>query len=114
MRGYIAPSGPFCIPPSMVTILANEEEAQTLVFEKASFKIYPNPTTGRFTVELNKEPRTSPVVVAIFNMMGLRIFEMEIRSGRFHEFSLGDKVPGIYVISVVQDNETSIGKVIRQ
>ena len=112
MWGYISSTGPYCLSPSMPAVITAENDPIPMVFEKSSFKIYPNPTDGRFTLELIKEPQNTPVVVKIFNMMSSQILETVIHSGRFHEFNLSNQFPGIYLIKVEQDNQISIWKVI--
>lgn len=52
LLGYIAPGGPFCggVIPSAPEVIAGEEEIAGSAVSPA-FKIYPNPTTGIFTLE---------------------------------------------------------------
>lgn len=111
--GHIAPTGPFCQPPAMPAVAADQEEpinAMTGSF----FKVYPNPTSGKFNIEFAGEAIDAPVVVKIYNMTGSIIGEKVIRSGKIHEFSLINQSPGIYLIRVAQGKETGIGKIIRQ
>ncbi|MCX6267869.1 MAG: PKD domain-containing protein [Bacteroidetes bacterium] len=112
LRGYILPGVPDCTP-SKISITA-DSEIMTKPSGQSIFKVFPNPTSGIFTLELSNEPIKPPVVVQVFNMMGSRILETEIRSGRRHQLSLSDQVPGVYLVKVVKDNETGVSKIIRE
>ena len=82
--------------------------------EKSFFRIYPNPTNGNFTVELFEKPEVTPALIEVYDMMGSKLLEAEIQSGRTHLFSLGDQVPGIYLVKVLQNNHAGVGKIVRQ
>ena len=114
MRGYIAPAGPYCITPPLVKSVIIEDSGVPEVSVHACFRIYPNPTNGNFTVELFEKPEVTPALIEVYDMMGSKLLEAEIQSGRTHLFSLGDQVPGIYLVKVLQNNHAGVGKIVRQ
>ena len=114
MRGYIAPSGPFCTQPAMPAVAIQKVDSLARTPEKSFFRIYPNPTNGNFTVELFEKPEVTPALIEVYDMMGSKLLEAEIQSGRTHLFSLGDQVPGIYLVKVLQNNHAGVGKIVRQ
>lgn|GEM_PF-3457395 len=79
-----------------------------------SFKVYPNPTTGNFTLELSSEPAGSPVKVQCYSLLGSLIMEKEFNTGKRHEFNLTDQMPGLYLLKVTQASGTGMQKIIRQ
>jgi hypothetical protein len=78
-----------------------------------SFKVYPNPTTGEFTLELTDEPGGNLVRVQCFNMIGSSVMESKFESGRVHKFNLTGQKPGMYVIKVIQNDKSGMQKMIK-
>lgn len=115
MWGYITPNGQYCgtNAPTLPAVVSGEEE-EPMISTRSSFKIFPNPTTGSFKLELSDEPQGDAALVKVYNMMGAEIFKKEIIKGRIHEFSLAGQQPGVYLIRVIQAGNVGIRKVIRQ
>jgi hypothetical protein len=120
MHGYI--SNTFCggnIYAPMVAEKAGQAEQRKgidpLIIKKESlFEVYPNPTTGSYTLELASEPGEMPVKVKCYNLVGSLIMEENIYSGITHELSLAGQMPGIYLVRVIRDGDTRVRKLIKQ
>jgi hypothetical protein len=117
LHGYITTNGSYCgtQAPSMVNslpdIIANATDPdQELPF----FKVYPNPTTGKFILELTKERNISTIVVQIYSMFGEMILKEEKTGIGKYEFMIGDRPPGIYVINVTSGGQTGTAKIIKR
>ena len=94
---------------------ANTKTSGGSSFDQNSFfKVYPNPTSGSFTLELASEPGGSFVSVRCYNMMGELIMENAFSSGKKHELSLAGHAAGIYLLRVMLNGETGIKKIIKQ
>lgn len=78
------------------------------------FKIYPNPTTGKFTLELKGEQMSADVHVEIYGVLGDRILSKDMKLDRKQEFSLSDKPTGVYVVHVSSGNNTETQKIIKR
>ncbi|MCX6303554.1 MAG: T9SS type A sorting domain-containing protein [Bacteroidetes bacterium] len=78
------------------------------------FRIWPNPTSNMFTVELYADPGESAVSVMCYNGMGSLIFESTRKQGRKHDFSLAGQVRGIYLVRVVAGGHAGMKKIIKQ
>jgi hypothetical protein len=114
MHGYI--SNTFCggnIYAPKVAVKAGQAE-QPKETDQSLFRIYPNPTTGSFTLELASEPGKMPVKVKCYNLVGSLIMEENFYSGTKHELSLAGQKPGIYLVRVIQDGDTGVRKMIKQ
>ena len=113
MWGHIAPQGPWCLPiqsPSIVTVPTGIEE----VSKQSFFKVYPNPTTGSFTLELSEVSETSVVKVEIYGMRGEKTLNDKFTGEKKHEFSLESKPIGIYFIRVFCGDNLGSQKIIKQ
>ncbi len=112
MHGYIAPGGPWCMAPAMPAVIEGTPDVDLPGAE--TFRVYPNPTSARFALELAKDPAGNPVRVEIFNLLGKALFKEEFTTGRLRQYSLGDEQPGIYMVRVTQGGVIGSIKVIRQ
>lgn len=92
----------------------NEINLQELFIGKSDFRIYPNPTTGWFTLETNTANTFMHARVDIYNAMGALIQKTELLGGRQFKFNLGNYPKGVYIICVIEKDVMFTGKVIRQ
>jgi hypothetical protein len=77
-------------------------------------KVYPNPTTGMFTIELPEANEISAANVEIYGILGELIQQSIVFDERTYHFNLSDKPRGIYIIRVLQGENLYIEKVIRR
>ena len=117
-HGYIAPGGPFCatpayMPVTYVTSTENNPEI-TVLFIEDLFKVYPNPTTGTFTLELKGVEEKEKIRVEIYSMTGEIVLSAEVSGVLKHELSLSGTPAGMYLIKVVSDKTAGISRIIRQ
>jgi len=119
VHAYIDLTGEYCRNPKALVSI-NEEEAQSKEVPGASwikenfFKVYPNPTTGQFTLELNDVAEFSTIKVEIFSLVGENIFIAELPAIRQYLLDLSAKQPGIYLIRVLQGGDVGVVKLIKQ
>lgn len=77
-----------------------------------SFSVYPNPSTGRFTVDMNGI--VGAAHIRITDLQG-RIVKEEIVNSDVNPLSfLLDEAPGAYVISITDDNGESITRIVKK
>jgi hypothetical protein len=116
--GYISATGPFCTNPVFSPgTVANVIEENTLVSNLAAndfFRVYPNPTTGIFTLELAASKGNQIVDVFISDMMGKTVFKERVSEIGNWKFSLSDKPAGVYIVQVVSGDRVGTAKVIKQ
>ena len=101
---------------TMVT--AKSEEIAPAVINPAEmdamFTIFPNPTTGRFTLMMKEADDASVINVEIFGLMGERVLQTQLFGQNQYEFDLSDSPKGVYIVRVLSGKQTSIGKLIKQ
>ncbi|MEI6435357.1 MAG: T9SS type A sorting domain-containing protein, partial [Bacteroidota bacterium] len=113
MYGYIAENGPWCVNPPVGAVVTGKDEVRTDI-DQQFFKIYPNPTTGAFMVELNTTGATEKYTVEVYDMNGGKILSEEMAVERKHQFSLSGKPAGIYLIRVISESNSGTTRIIMQ
>ncbi|MEI7726449.1 MAG: YCF48-related protein [Bacteroidota bacterium] len=113
--GYITTTGSYCVAPSAPFNTLNTDEPAALIQKESSlFRVYPNPTTGKFTLELNTELNDVEATVRIYGMLGEEVLQENLAGSRKTEFSLSERPNGIYIIRVMMGDKMGTAKVIKQ
>jgi len=115
--GYIAPSGPFCTSPSY---MANQGDVATSAPDEVIgmqagnlMKVYPNPTTGDFTIELKGTVSQDAVRAEIFDNHGVKILTKEFLGQRILNLSLSGSPVGLYFVRVYSGESAETVKVVK-
>lgn len=74
-------------------------------------KLYPNPTTGRFALEIPEDG--SAVQVEIINAQGQLVYAMEQGAGTL-QLDIADKPAGLYFVKVTTGGKAKAYKIIKQ
>jgi hypothetical protein len=117
MHGYI--STVFCNPyihPVVNSPVAEGTGDQTnpSTSDKRFFRIYPNPTAGKFTLELTGDTSPAMVHMDIVGVLGESILSKDLLIERKQEFSLIDRPTGMYVVHVTAGVSSRTEKIIKQ
>ncbi|MCX6267479.1 MAG: T9SS type A sorting domain-containing protein [Bacteroidetes bacterium] len=116
LHGYI--STVFCNPPVppavLAPVVAGIENPGIGNPDNSFFKIYPNPTPGKFTLELKGDMTEAQVHVEIFGVLGDRILSKDMQIDRKQEFSLVEKPTGVYVVHVTSGLKSETEKIIKK
>jgi large repetitive protein len=80
--------------------------------DRLFFKIYPNPTTGVFILEISEVIANSNIIIEIYSIAGIQIERYELTVKKHYEFDLTDKLPGIYIIRLIRNDKAGVGKII--
>jgi hypothetical protein len=78
------------------------------------FRIYPNPTTGLFTLEMKGLSGSAQANIEICGILGNSLLDKDIMLDRKQEFSLADKPVGVYVIHVTCGGISETAKIIKR
>ncbi|MCX6267716.1 MAG: carboxypeptidase regulatory-like domain-containing protein [Bacteroidetes bacterium] len=115
LHGHIAPGGPWCGLKDATIVASALGETESLpVGEKSFFTIYPNPTSGEFSLQLTGIDASAELQMEIYGMQGDRIQHEALKGQQTYHLSLAGKPLGIYFIRVVSGNRAGTGKIIMQ
>lgn len=105
----------YCQPLSMLR--SGEEriaqEISTVSDPELSFRVFPNPTTGRFMVRLNKNEALTGLSIEIFSMVGEQIIHAQLSGRQDYEFDLSDMPIGVYFVRLIDGNEVATERVVK-
>jgi hypothetical protein len=110
MLGTIVPNGPYCSGKAPSMPAGSEESGLSLTTN--SSKIYPNPTSGTFTVELPGESVASRTRVEVYGILGGKILSTEMQNVRTQELNIKGNPPGIYFVKVMTGEKVQTVKII--
>ncbi len=79
-----------------------------------AFRVFPNPTTGSFTLEMEGACGDDEIVVEIMNMTGNIVLRQHKPAMELHTFSLERQQPGIYLIRVICGNQVGTQRLIKR
>jgi hypothetical protein len=77
-------------------------------------KIYPNPNSGIFTLELLNEEQSSDITVEIYGIHGNLIKQTKLGSRNLHILDISDKPAGIYHLRAIKENKSTVIKIVKQ
>ena len=114
MHGYITTNNQYCgqQAPALPSVVAGEEEP-SVISTVSRFKLYPNPTSGNFTIEEKSEKVCGNVQVEIYGMNGEKLMSGVMSGERKHEFMVTDLPQGLYFVKVISDNNPETFKLIK-
>ena len=115
LHGSITTTAAYCgaKAPSLVSI-SDPDLKKSSVENSSFFNVYPNPTTGIFTLELDESISSESVRVEIFDVMGEKIVVTHLAGDKKHTFSLANQPVGVYFVRVTAKGMSKSAKVIRQ
>ena len=82
--------------------------------DKAFFRVYPNPTTGDFTVEITSGYTDTPYTIEVYGMRGAVIIRHDQLTGWQQHLSLQGQQPGLYMIRVQRGEDMGVERMIKR
>ncbi|MDP1622415.1 MAG: T9SS type A sorting domain-containing protein [Bacteroidales bacterium] len=120
MYGYITTSGVCCgvaasAPGSFASKseLIDTEKLSISSPETTLFKVYPNPTSGKFVVELNGDIESPAINIEVFGIQGDKVLSGVLTGERMGEFSLSGNPSGIYFVRIMASGKTGTIKLLK-
>ena len=77
------------------------------------FAVYPNPTSGIFTLELTSPEESAMITVEIYSILGERVVHAQLTGRQHAEFDLSGRPGGVYLIRLINGTETGLAKVVK-
>ncbi|MDD4553844.1 MAG: T9SS type A sorting domain-containing protein [Bacteroidales bacterium] len=115
LHGYITQTGQYCqVPSNPIVVNPNEKskEQPEIAATDQSFRIYPNPTSGKFTVELDESLVSKNLTLGVYGMTGGLILTKEITGVKKYELTLEGRSAGVYFIRIIAEGTVHTGKII--
>ncbi|MDP1622766.1 MAG: M6 family metalloprotease domain-containing protein [Bacteroidales bacterium] len=115
LHGSITITGQYCgsMAPSIGSVEENKEENRN--GDVPLFvKVFPNPTEGDFTLDLNGPDTVENTKVDIYSMTGECIVSQVFRGSKKLDLSLYGKPAGIYLLKSVSGNHTGMAKIVKR
>ena len=114
MHGYITTNNQYCgqQPPAIPAIISGENQLPVNT-DLTYFTLYPNPTSGNFTVEEKGEAEYDNVKIEVFSMTGDRLMSTELHGQRKHEFMTNGLPGGLYFIKVIANEHVETFKLVK-
>ncbi|MCX6277642.1 MAG: choice-of-anchor J domain-containing protein [Bacteroidetes bacterium] len=107
-------NGTWC-PGMMAPLVAagTLEEERQFTLNQEKFLLYPNPTTGNFTLVQKGEHPYKNVNVEIYSIRGERVIHNGMIGERKHEFSMRGFSQGVYFVKIVADDHAETIKLVK-
>jgi hypothetical protein len=113
MHGYITSTGQYCNSIPAAPVATAVEQPLEEIPQRAMFTVYPNPTSGAFTLRLSDGYQADNVKVTLCGMYGETILETMMNGEKQKEFSLREKPVGLYFVKVVCGERAEMKKVVK-
>jgi hypothetical protein len=114
---HITTTGNYCtgLPPSILVnpIYSDEidHEPETFTQGDQKFSIYPNPSTGRLTIDFMKDKQSA--LIHVMNLQGTRLNTLRIQDQPKAEIDISNLSPGIYLVMIQTNDAVITRKVIK-
>ena len=116
MRAYISEEG--CVQPQsllMSTANMDNDFAEPDQFDSNLnlFRVYPNPTSGVFTIEFNESGEYLSAMAEVYNMSGELILRQMIVTSQVHHLDIAHAGPGFYLVRVIRNDQVGVQKLLK-
>jgi photosystem II stability/assembly factor-like uncharacterized protein len=114
LLGTITTTGQYCGTLPAVKSVTSGTDGLAPDAGTIQFRLYPNPTTGTFTLEQSGDATVQNLKVEIYSMLGERIISDNIIAEKKHQFMLGNVPTGIYLVRILAGEKFETIKLIKQ
>jgi hypothetical protein len=76
------------------------------------FRVYPNPTSGEFTVELISPDQPGKWSVEVYNLQGIKVHSATMEHVRSARITLEGLSDGIYLVKAGNDYRSGIWRIV--
>ncbi|HNY01090.1 MAG TPA: T9SS type A sorting domain-containing protein, partial [Bacteroidales bacterium] len=114
MRGYITTNNQYCgqSSPALPAVIAGEESIPELP-GPVTLVLYPNPTSGVFSLELRSGTLNGKVHAELCTLHGERLMTADMTGEKKHEFRMPQLPAGLYVLKVFAEGYTETFKLVK-
>jgi len=108
----------YCNNPGGASVVSNPLAIEEISIEPEAFtdetpeiKIYPNPSTGRFTIEFIKDEYSA--MIRVMNFQGSTLYQNQFINQRSIELDLSIQPSGMYLVMIQVDGKVVTRKIIK-
>ena len=114
LHAYIS-TGSYCgAALSPMVALAALQDGHPIDNRQPDFGIYPNPTTGNFTLVQKGDKLLQDVKIEVFSIRGEKVMAETITGEKVHEFSLSNRPGGMFFIRIMAGEKVETIKLVKQ
>ncbi len=114
MHGYITLTNEYC---NALPRPAAPEKAgiagTTFSTDRLFFSLYPNPTTGNFTLVRKGDNLSGIVNVEVYNFKGEKVMTDNMIGEKMHDYRFSDMATGLYFVKVIADGYVETMKLVK-
>ncbi len=115
MHGYITTTNTYCGAKSAsIVAVQPKEEVKPFISSQSAFKLYPNPTSGEFTLEIAGGTGKDKVDVEIYGLRGDKVLTTSLEGQSKYKLSLAGKPVGVYFMRVISGGITETLKIVKE
>jgi hypothetical protein len=114
MHGYITSDNTYCgglVPPIVAVVTGNPESPAGL--DLIGFSLYPNPTSGDFTIVQKEGKLRGEVKVEVFSVKGERVISEKLVGEKQHLFRFSEMPSGLYFVKIMSDDYVETIKLVK-
>lgn len=113
MHGFITTDGQYCSVLPVAKSVATTTEGLAPAAGTILFRLYPNPTTGTFTLEQSGDDPGQNLQLEIYSLLGKRMLLDNIMGEKQHQFNLGNVPNGIYLVKIMTGGKVETIKLVK-
>jgi hypothetical protein len=113
LHGYITNDGQFCNSQQPTNPVATGTAEQSQNSNGSLYTVYPNPTSGNFTIIVKEGNQTGKLNVELYNMQGKKVLSEAMTGEKKHEFNISEKPAGLYFIRIVSAIDAETVKLVK-
>ena len=118
LHAYITLDEEFCgIPVAAAEELPVSHELPALddtAIGQTGMNVYPNPTRGDLTITISGIDTNEHITIQVFGIQGELVFSERMPAEQIITISLEDQKPGMYIVRLIQGNDISVKRIIKQ
>jgi hypothetical protein len=95
----------------IIVTVQNDPDVGTNFSDLSGFEIYPNPTSGQATIQIQNY-NSQETTVVVYNLLGKIVFEKKFYESGEHLIDLSHQVSGVYLVHCISNEVKQVKKLI--
>jgi hypothetical protein len=114
LHAWITTTQQYCasLPPAMMAVATGEEEIPMILDEQHMLRVYPNPTRGEITLDIQGLPSGEQGMIEIYNLLGERILPSRWVGDGTYQLSLAGQPTGVYMLRLLTSRGSEVFRIV--